>query len=332
MDVLRIKYDIYLYTNEGEKITLNNLVQSATLEEQKGQLAQKASLTLYNKVISGVRISSKLKLCNKIFVYADGKELFRGTIWEWNPEEENQSRIVSIIAYDNLIFLQKSRYHKYFSAGTSTRSIVDNCAADQGIVLDYRWAEISHAKKPYQNQYLSDIILDALEDVRKQVNSKYVVRSEQDVMVVDQPGTNTEIYLFDGSNTMTISTRITMDGLLTRVAVYGKRDDDGRSSVEATVVGDTRYGTLQAVIYRDENQSIQEAKSEAQTLLDEHKKPEETRTVKLPNVPFIRKGDRIKMNAGSMNGYYQVIGTLHNIDTKTMTLNLEPYEGTVELI
>ena len=89
---------------------------------------------------------------------------------------------------------------------------------------------------------------------------------------------------------------------------------------------------MQAVIYRDENQSIQEAKSEAQTLLDEHKKPEETRTVKLPNVPFIRKGDRIKMNVGSMNGYYQVIGTLHNIDTKTMTLNLEPYEGTVELI
>ena len=66
MDVLRIKYDIYLYTNEGEKITLNNLVQSATLEEQKGQLAQKASLTLYNKAVSYTHLSqmfTQLRTC-----------------------------------------------------------------------------------------------------------------------------------------------------------------------------------------------------------------------------------------------------------------------------
>lgn len=52
-------------------------------------------------------------------------------------------------------------------------------------------------------------------------------------------------------------------------------------------------------------------------------KPEETITISTIDVPLIRKGDKIKLYAGNLSGYFYVEGINHNGFSKKMDMELE---------
>jgi len=113
---------------------------------------------------------------------------------------------------------------------------------------------------------------------------------------------------------------------VTRVKVIGKANDDGRSSVDAIVDGDLRYGVLQEIIRRDDNKDIAAAKAEAETILKERGEPEETNMVTVPDLPFIRRGDTVDLAVGNFIGLYSVLGVSHNATQRLMTLSIMKYE------
>lgn len=55
-------------------------------------------------------------------------------------------------------------------------------------------------------------------------------------------GSNKTVYVFRTDNTQMFSQSISTADMITRVKVVGQADDDGRTSVEATVNGETKYG------------------------------------------------------------------------------------------
>lgn len=325
LDIAKIRHSVVLYTDTGEKIVLDRLVQSLTLEEHPRQLAQKVSLTLANHLSNGKRISDTVKLLSKLYVFANDQEVFRGIVWEWAPQDSLNEEL-DITAYDNLIYMQNSEDDQFYSAGMGSQTLAAGVLAPLGIPLDYKWLQITHDKKKYQAQKFSDMVLDVLEDVRKLKGGKYVVRGESGRMVVDYPGTNKDIYVFETTNSISTSTQLSVDGVVTKVLVYGRQNDDTRNAVEATVEGAMEFGLLQKVIYREQNQSIGEAKEEAQTLIKEKGKPIPKCTLKAPNVPFLRKGDKVKIDAGSLGGYYYIMGITHNATSGIMTVEVEAVE------
>lgn len=325
LDISKIRHSVVLYTDTGEKILLDRLVQSLTLEEHPKQLAQKVSLTLANHLSNGKRISDAVKLLSKLYVFANDQELFRGVVWEWAPKDSLNEEL-EIIAYDNLIYMQNSEDDQFYSAGMSSQTLASGILAPLGIPLDYKWIHITHDKKKYQARKFSDMVLDVLEDVRKLKGGKYIVRGETGRIVVNYPGTNTEIYVFEAINVISTSMQLSVDGVVTKVLVYGRQNDNTRNGVEATMEGAMEYGLLQKVIYREQNQSIGEAKEEAWTLLAEQGKPVPKCSLKAPNVPFLRKGDKVKVEAGSLSGYYFIMGVTHNATSGIMTLELEAAE------
>lgn len=69
---------------------------------------------------------------------------------------------------------------------------------------------------------------------------------------------------------------------------------------------------------------MDEAKKEAREILADDGKPKEEITIKLPDIPIIRKGDKIHLKTASISaGYYIVISATHDVDKMLMTLGLK---------
>ncbi len=111
--------------------------------------------------------------------------------------------------------------------------------------------------------------------------------------------------------------------LVTRVRVIGKADDEGQSSVEATLNGLTKYGIRQRIYTRGSDESLDDAKTAAQEILDDKGSPDEQITLSAPDVPYIRKGDLVYVMAGVSDNYYYVNGIRHDCETSSMTMELE---------
>ena len=318
-------YTIYLVSG-GVKYYLSPAVTELELSDQKKELAKRATVTLVNTTVSGKWLSSLIKVRDRIFIYADdgerNEEVFRGY------QSALKDRELTLKCYDNLVYFQESEESAYFSPGKATKEVLSTLCAKWGVKLDYTYASITHAKLVLRGK-LSDIFTeDILDLVQDRTGKKYVILSEQDAMVVKETGTNSTVYAIKaGENAISTRTKCTMDDLVTKVVILGKANDNERRPVEATVSGDTgAYGTLQKLINRSTNTTLADAKKEAQSLLAENGNPTWEYDVKAVDIPWIRKGDKVLINAGDIaNATLIVAGVERSISIKgkEMTLTLE---------
>ena len=86
--------------------------------------------------------------------------------------------------------------------------------------------------------------------------------------------------------------------------------------------GDTRYGVLQEIIRRDTDKTLDAAMSEANALIKARGKPEEVIQLNAPDLPFLRKGDKIEVEAGNLIGFFFIEGVVHYGTARRMTLQL----------
>ncbi|MDR2168107.1 MAG: DUF2634 domain-containing protein [Clostridiales bacterium] len=145
-------------------------------------------------------------------------------------------------------------------------------------------------------------------------------------LVIAGYGGNNPVYRLDRNGTISTVNKTDINNLVTKVKVYGRQDDAGRSQVEAVVAGDTRFGTLQDIILRDSNKSLADAKAEADTLLARRGRPEEMIIWNGPDLPFLRKGDKVEIEAGNLQGFFFVEAVVHFGKTRRMKLTLRRVE------
>lgn len=323
-------YSVYIVSGTT-KYNVTKAVISQDRAEPDGQIAQRVTLQLANVKVDGKWLSSLLKARDRVFIYAnDGtqeKEVFRGYLWTRARNDSISEEKIQYTCYDNLIYFQESEDSLYFTSGKSTKDIMATICDKWGIKLQYSYDSITHTKLPLRG-YLSDIFTgDILDLVKKRTGKKYVILSDQDTMVVRPVGANSTIYHFvAGKNVTQTASGWTMDGVITKVIIVGKADDDDREPIEATVAGKTsEYGTLQKIQRRSEGTTLADAKIEAQKTVDENGEPKWEYEITAPDVPWIRKGDKIYVNAGDIVGHRIVTEVDRAIDQKhrEMTLHLE---------
>ena len=326
VDVALLDYSAELITGGGAAYWLDNALLSLEWEEQEGQLAQKATMTIVNVEVGSKWIMSYAQLNCMIRIYGmwgEGrKQLFEGYIWEWQYTSASNKEF-TIIAYDPLIRLQQSKDFKYFSAGLTTPALIGSICSDWGITLDYKWSQqMTHQKKVYNCMTISDMIISTLDEVRHQVAKKYVIMFKEGKLLIADYGQNSDIYKFTFENTISTNNRLSISNLVTKVKIIGKADDDGRCSVDAVEDGDQQYGVLQEILKHESKKDLGDAKAEAQALLKERGKPAETISVNAPDLPFLRRGDEVEMAAGNLLGRFYVTGVTHNATQKQMTMTL----------
>lgn len=327
---INAKYSVFIVSG-STKYNVTKAVMSLDRSDPEGQIAQRVILQLANVKVGDTWLSGLLKARDRVYVYAnDGTkedEVFRGYLWTRSRNDSLSENALRYTCYDNLIYFQESEDSLYFSSGKSTKDIMTTICDKWGIKLQYSYDSITHTKLPLRG-YLADIFIeDILEPVKKRTKKKPVILSEKDTMVVKPVGSNSTIYHFTaGKNITRTASGWTMDGVITKVIIVGKADDDDREPIEATVSGKTSdYGTLQKIQSRSENTSLADAKIEAQNTIDENGTPKWEYEIEAPDIPWIRKGDKIYVSAGEINGYRIITEIDRTSDkvTKKMTLRLE---------
>lgn len=324
-------YTVYIISG-SLKIDVTPALISVDRSEPEGQMAQRATILLRNVLVNGAWLTSLLTPRNRVFIYADdggnSDEVFRGYLWRRNYKSSLNEQEIEYTCYDNLIYFQESEDSLYFSSGKSTEDICASICNTWGVKMQYDYSSITHTKLPLRGK-LSDIFTaDLLDLVKKRNGTKYVILSDKDTMHIKTVGSNSTVYHFvAGKNVSGIYSGWTMEGMITKVVIVGKADDNERRPIEATVSGDTdQYGTLQKIVERGENTSLADAKLEAQTTIDKEGKPTWEYQLTAPDIPWIRKGDKVYVNAGDIaNRYLIVKETDRTADKKTrkMTLTLE---------
>ena len=324
------KYTAYIIAG-GKKYHITPAIEDIDISDRSKQIANSVTIKLANAKVKNEWLTSLLGVRNRVYLYADDgkqkKEVFRGFVWDRPYRSSASEKLLTLKCYDNLIYFQNSDHSAYFSAGQSTKDICTSLCDSWGVKLEYTYESITHTKLPLRGN-LSDIFTsDILDIVKDKTGKKYVILSDKDVMQIKTVGTNSTVYRFTADqNTIQTYSSCTMDGMVTKVIILGKADDDERQPIEETVVGDTEtYGTLQKTINRDDNTSSEEANEEAQSIIDKNGKPKWEYELHASDVPWIRKGDKIYVNAGDMSGHYIVTGINRTIGRKKrdMILDLE---------
>lgn len=330
METYNPKYTVAVLTRNSVQYDVTPAVISLTLQDPDGEIAQRANITLANVEANGSKLSGIFDVRDRVFIYADDgskkEEVFRGFVWK-KPYKSKLEKELTLTCYDNLIYFQESEEYQFFSAGYSTKSICSSLCSKWGVNLNYRFDSITHPKLPLRGNLADIFLTDLLDEVKKKNGSKYVMKSEKDTVIIDHVGRNTTVYkLYRGKDGNAIETESekTMQGMVTKVVILGKEDDNERAAVEDTVSGYTgTYGTLQKILSVSSGTTLADARKEATELIKEKGTPKETFGITSVNIPWIRKGDKVEVTAGDLSGYFIVKGITHYGNDKTMTLEAE---------
>lgn len=331
IDVSKIEYRVIVTDENGSQYNIKNYVENLGWEENENEISVRSSFTVRNDRTPKGYLSDMIKPGCLIGIYAsDGsinQEVARGYVESWNPVHRNSSTSLKCTNYDELYKLQKSQDNLYFPSGTGTQSAITRILDDWEIPAgEYQGPNATHGKLVYNSCYLSDIILELLDDAVKKGEEKCIIRAAGGKTCIIPRGSNKTVYVFQSDNTLSASESMSTADLVTRVKVIGQAADEGNSSVEATLNGLTKYGIRQRIYIRGSDESLSDAKSAAQEILDQKGNIVKEIAVQSPDVPFIRKGDLVYLLLGTSKGYFFVKGIRHDADTYSMTMDLETAE------
>lgn len=334
VDISKITYKIYLLRENGEQLNITDISQNVGWEENEGELAMRVSLTLANIIHNGKRISSLAKPNCQIIITAESgstkEEVARGKIMDWSPTRSASTEAIELGGYDDLYDLQASQDNRYISAGVSTKTALTSIFKDWGIpVAKYEGPTNSNAKTTFKNEYLSDIILELLQTAYKHGAKECIVRANKGKVSVVPKASNTTVYCFEEEQNLEMTKyKISTGDMVTVVKVVATEDKSGRQKVEAVINGKTQYGKRQRIYIRDDDDTLATATAAAKEILAKEGKPQETFSLKAPDVPFIRKGDKIKVKTRVYSGYAIVKSVQHNASSQSMSLGIEKYDPT----
>ena len=322
MNVLENTYSVTALLQDGSTIVLDPAIVELGWQDSTDEVAQRATISLAQTKTNKGWLNSLLPLCTVVQITANGSKVFEGIVWEWEYESSN-SRTITLNCYDRFIYTQNSKTFAYFPAGKTTKDIVSKICSDNGIECDYQWESATHDRIIFRGTTIADQIMDTIEKAELLLGKRAVATFEGSRLVIRNEAYNTPVYVFKADESaMSTSERMTMDGLVTQVAIYGAEDKEDRRKLETIVPGKTEYGTLQDVVLMTSSTTMAQAKAEAEGILKENGDPERSISASVPDVPEIRKGWKVRMEAGSLLGYYIVKGVTHNATDRTMTLEL----------
>lgn len=327
IDVANVSYNVIVVTENNAHIDITNAVESLGWEENDGELAMKLTFDLFNAELNGSRISSVVKIGCLVAVQArwgsgSGTVAYCKII-EAEVTNAGTDHKFRVVAYDCLYDLQKSQDNVYFPSGKKTKYILTAILKSWSLKIDkYTGADVKHSKVLEKNKNLSDIILSILSDAKKKGGTTSIIRADKGKIQILKVGSNSDVYVFTESNSTSMKNKRSVADIVTRVRVVSSSKSSSKAKIEATVNGKTEYGIRQKIVTKSKSEKLSDAKKEAKEILSEKGNPQDTRELAAPDVPCIRKGDKVCVSFGKET-YYIVKSIQHNANKKLMTMKLD---------
>ncbi|MCI8962962.1 MAG: hypothetical protein HFG37_04525 [Eubacterium sp.] len=332
IDISTLRYRIVVVDNKKNKYNITDYLENLGWQENEGEISTQITFTVRNDKTSQGYLTKLIKPGVIIIIsakHSDKKyqEVARGNVVTWSPTNQNSAHDLRCVCFDELNNLQKSQDNFYFRKGMGTKARIKKVLKKWKIpVGSYQGPNKSQGKKRYQGSYLSDILLDILDDAEKKGGKKYIIQMKKGKVTIAPRGNNSDIYVFEAKNTKVVNSNMSSANLITRVKVIGKSKKKSKTKVVSTVNGKTKYGVRQRIYTGGPDETLKQAKKAAKQILEEAGDIQQDISVKSPDVPYIRKGDMVYMKVGSIKGYHYVKSVQHDADSMSMTMNLESAE------
>lgn len=329
IDISKLRYGLVGYTPSGQQIHLDQNQRGVSLSEPAGEIAVRLQVEMLNQKVNGTWLHELLPLGAPILFYEhhgdSWNQVFDGKIWTHNPKSNPLNKFL-ITAYDGLYNILKSKDDRYYSAGTTGRAMIEDTCREWGIPLGQMDGPgVPLDKRPVRGEYIGDFFLSVLEESRLKGAGRFFLRFQNGKFHCLKPGQNSTVYYFgDEQNVAQVEDEQTMDNLVTRVKIIGAENDQARSPVEATVNGKTEFGVFQELVYKSQYKTYGEAETAAKSILSDRGNPKRRQVIDAPDLPFLRKGDKVYVTAGTLNGYYIAFGIDHDPDQRRMQVEVEP--------
>ncbi len=320
-------YVVYIITGDTQYNITPALI-SVDISEQEKQIAACVTINVIDVYVGDAKLLDMICKRNRVLLFADDgdgeKEVFRGFVWDITPKESLTENTLTVKCYDNLIYWQESDDSDFFPSGKYTDQIVKSVCDKWAISMRYEYEKVLHEKLVLRGKIADFMTADVLDTVQSRTGRKYILRSEKDVVTVKPAGTNETVYkIAKTNNAIELRRYRSMNGVVTQVVILGTASDDEKTPIEATVRGDTdEYGTLQQTITRSEDTTLEGAKKEAKTIVDEKGAPKWEHDIVATDIPWIRKGDRVEISTASINGRYIVKSISRDISNRGKTMSL----------
>jgi hypothetical protein len=328
IDLSRTTYGLSAITPKGKHINLSPFIRTLMYEEQQDELAQRLEADIDNQKVNGLWLHSQVPIGSWVYLYSHTtrgvEEVFRGRILGFEPMEDPSIHF-QIVAYDPLIHLQNSKDDRFYKSGTTARTILLDVFKAWGIpVGQIDVPNIRLGKQVFRSQAVADIINTVLDQVKQQGGGKFILRFSQGKVHVLKPGQNSPVYHLKSDGIIQkVSDQWTAEQLVTRVKIIGNEDKQGRAPIVAVVNGRTDFGVFQEIIEQSSYDTPAAAKQAAQQIIQEKGQPQKIRQIVAVDMPFLRRGDKVHITAGTLNGDYIVSWIQHDATTRTMTLGVE---------
>lgn len=351
-----IVYDPLLVLSNGDVLPLARVTQGLQWEEQPGELAQRLSLVCHNAPTSFGRLHQVMALASKIVLRCDwgiGPQLlFIGTVEEWEFTDDGQE-VISVTAYDDLRGLAASEDEYLFPEDSSAPAALKKILSDWGLTLGrFEMPEVSLPKMRLDGS-LADSIFTILTEVfyRLDEQAEYFVRMRvndgSNVIDVVKPASNepwhiTEELVARYRDHQSLRDYISQVHLLGSVAqdkgagIPATSEDAANAAVRPRIdelmthANAAVYGRRRALVRGQENDTVEELKKRGTYLLSEHAEPSRDRTILLPDIPPLRKGDALRLNVGTASGVELIVTSVqHDADARTMEVTFDS-SGTFE--
>ena len=329
IDLRYIAYRVVVVTPDGTQLDVTDITTNLGWEEGERELAIRISMNLYNAQYKGKMMSELVQPGTPVFIYATTlngaqNEVARGTVSDWKPTFSNSATSLELVIYDEANALRHNQENRYYSDGIGTTAAITAIFKDWNIPYDYQGPEATHTKMVFKKAYLSDMIMKILDDAEKKGAEKCFVRAKEGKIQVLARGRNDDIYHFDAmDNTISAKDSFSSSTIVTRVVIVGKADQEGHQAIEDTKDGKTEFGVRQVIYERPQDKSLEDSQKAANDILKEKGDIKRKTSLQAPDVPFIRKGDRIRVKAGTVTGYFFIKSIRHNAADRKMTMELD---------
>lgn len=303
--------------------------------EGEKELSAKITCKLACVEVGGKLIDAIVQPATPIIIYAgDGEdfvEVIRGNVTKLELIEANNEFVLSVECADECHALRHNQEDKYFTDGHSSNAILEDVLKEAGAEYRIEIKDGTHGKKVYRQRYLSDMIADVLKDLKEKGGGEYFIRAKEGVIEIIPRGTNETIYHFDiDDNVVRVKESFDASKVVTKVKVVGKEKSEGHQAVESVVEGDTTLGTRQVIYRRKDKETLEEAETAAKKILDENGVQRKT-SLEAPDVPTIRKGDKIRVRSSVGENYFFVKSIRHDAPQMKMTMELDDAQNEFDL-